>query len=743
MQWADRVLGRLVWLLLPAGVGIDLAVTGWRMQPNRSAVTYFCAVFFAALCARLVLAVIRRGTWRTPTMLLLAALVMWCVESASLQGASSGDGQAHLAAGEILFLVSYVLFVLFLVFDVDQRPSRALSASLDAAIVCGGSACAAGPLVVLVLGGSGAAPWVALLYPVLDLALVGLVVAQIVLRVRRNDRCSHLLIAGFVTLAAADLGFVNRVMHGSTGSDVVSVTLWGAGFALIVAAASMPRAAAGREATGEVPAAVLALSGVAAVVVLLLRPELRLGGAVALLGAATLAATGTRLYIALRDARSASRAIELSMTDDLTGLPNRRAINAQLAQDLADDVQFGLMIMDLDGFKEINDTLGHDYGDAVLHTAAARMRAALPESVHVARLGGDEFALIAPTVDELDLMEIAASAMTEVRRPDFVDGIELIVDASIGITTREPSDTSGSAILRRADVAMYQAKANTSGIVIYEPESDDFTRRRLRLTEELRHGVAQEQFEVHYQPQIGAADQHVVGVEALIRWRHSDGSLASPLSFLSIARNAGLMPRLGEMVIDMAAGDLARWRAQGLRTRIALNCAPPELMSGIFVRQLLNAVERCGLEPGDFVLEVTEDSFVSDPERARMVLAEVRQAGLQISIDDYGTGFSSLAYLRDLPVDELKIDRSFVGSMVGDPRVTTIVDSTVRLAHALGLRVVAEGVEDAVTSAALIAIGVDVMQGYHFARPLPADAAEAWISEWQQAASAFPGLASG
>ena len=731
MQTWDRVLSRLVWLLLPLGVGINLAITGWRMEPDRTAVTWFCLLFFAVLTGRLLLAARRWPARRVLLLLPVAGLLLWCVESASLQNASPDSGlRAHLATGEVLFLASYVLFAIYLVLDVDQRPSRTMAASLDAAIVCAGSACAAGPLVAVGLGGAGVASWVALIYPVLDLALAGLVVAQMALRVRHRNLRSLQFVVAFVVLSAADLGFVSRVVHGSTGSSVVSVTLWGAGFALFVGAASADRVPLLRGTAGQVPSGVLAAAAVAALAVLLAGPHLELGGAVAFIAAMTLLVSGARLHLALREAKTAAGAMKLAQTDDLTDLPNRRAINLRLTEALAGNHPLGLMIMDLNGFKEINDTLGHDFGDAVLRTAAARMRDALPGSVLVARLGGDEFALVTETDDELELIEIARAARAEIQRPDFVDGIELVVDAAIGITTRTKTDRTGSALLRRADVAMYQAKAATSGIAVYEPESDEFTRRRLRLTEEVRRAVDHDQLLVHYQPQIDASSQEVVGVEALVRWQHPAGSLESPMSFLPIARAAGLMPRLGEAVIRQAVADVVRWRAQGWSTRVALNCAAPELMSGIFVRQLLGVIDASELSPSDFVLEVTEESFVADPERARMVLAEVRAAGLSISIDDYGTGFSSLAYLRDLPVDELKIDRSFVAPMTSDARAATIVESTVRLAHALGLSVVAEGVEDAATSAALVAMGVDRLQGYHFTRPLPAEAVERWAEHW-------------
>jgi EAL domain-containing protein (putative c-di-GMP-specific phosphodiesterase class I) len=278
---------------------------------------------------------------------------------------------------------------------------------------------------------------------------------------------------------------------------------------------------------------------------------------------------------------------------------------------------------------------------------------------------------------------------------------------------------------------MYQAKTGGGGAALYERARDEFSRERLRIVDELRHGIANNQLVLWYQPQIDAATQQVRGFEALVRWNHPRQGLLSPVAFLPAARHAGLMPAISESVIRRATTDLVKWQEAGMTAPVSLNCAPPELLSGVFVRQLAAATASAGLRPDDFVIEVTEDSFISDPERARELVLQLRNRGLQVSIDDYGTGFSSLAYLRDLPIDELKIDRSFVRTITTDRRSEMIVESTIRMAHALDLRVVAEGVEDAATAAKLIATGADVLQGYHLARPMPAEEVVAWTRNWR------------
>jgi EAL domain-containing protein (putative c-di-GMP-specific phosphodiesterase class I) len=265
---------------------------------------------------------------------------------------------------------------------------------------------------------------------------------------------------------------------------------------------------------------------------------------------------------------------------------------------------------------------------------------------------------------------------------------------------------------------------------LYDHGSDGSSRKRLRLAEELRRALDNDELQVHYQPQIEAATQRVLGMEALVRWKHPQHGLVTPAVFLPVARQTGLMLAVSEIVMHQLVADARRWAAAGLRLRMSMNVAPPELLGGMLLPRLFAVVAAAGLSPDTVVVEVTEDSFLADPQRARQILDDVRGAGLQLSIDDYGTGFSSLAYVRDLPVQELKMDRSFVSTICRDRRSRMIVASTNQMAHALGMRLVAEGVEDAATAAELVAIGVDAMQGYHLARPMPAAEVEPWVRRW-------------
>jgi EAL domain-containing protein (putative c-di-GMP-specific phosphodiesterase class I) len=285
-------------------------------------------------------------------------------------------------------------------------------------------------------------------------------------------------------------------------------------------------------------------------------------------------------------------------------------------------------------------------------------------------------------------------------------------------------------MLRRSDVAMYEAKAARSGALLYDPSQDSFSRDRLQRTDELRRAIRGGQLEVWYQPEFDATTLSVISVEALVRWRHPNDGVLQPISFLPEARRHGMMNELSVEVMRMVVADARRWVDEGFTFRVSINCAPPELLGGVVLPRLYETLAETPLPPDTLVLEVTEDSFMTDPARAREQLLELRQHHVQAAIDDYGSGFSSLAYLRDLPVQELKLDRSFVSTLLTDHRSRVIVDATRQMGHALGLRIVAEGVEDAATADTLTEMQVDVLQGYHLSKPMPAAAVASWVRDW-------------
>jgi EAL domain-containing protein (putative c-di-GMP-specific phosphodiesterase class I) len=317
------------------------------------------------------------------------------------------------------------------------------------------------------------------------------------------------------------------------------------------------------------------------------------------------------------------------------------------------------------------------------------------------------------------MMELANLLLIEIRQQFVIDSISLTVDASIGITTRQATDTSSGELLRRADVAMYEAKEGRTNIALYDPDTDEFSRERLSLADELRRAIDDNQLVLWYQLQLDASTGMICGFEGLVRWQHPSRGLLSPAEFLPVARRCGLMQALSDEIGRIAVQDLVKWRNEGASPKIALNIAAPELLSGIMVPRLATLLDVAGLPTCNVLLEVTEDLFLADPERARSELLRIQGFGFEISIDDYGSGFSSLSYLRDLPISELKLDRSFVTTACTDARTQMIAASTLRMAAALGLRSVVEGVEDAATAAEFVRLGADVLQGFHLSRPVP------------------------
>ncbi|WP_165372659.1 putative bifunctional diguanylate cyclase/phosphodiesterase [Pengzhenrongella frigida] len=739
-----RGLGAAVWWIVGVGSVWILSLPGSQDSSQvRSAVAITLTLFFVAQFVRLLVAAVHHPSRRLSLLFLAAGIALWAGGAAMVSASQAVTAVTFPAPGEVLYLASYLGMAAFLLLDVPRRRLPTAAVWLEAAVVCGAAICLAGFALLTPLSGTfsrgGLQLLLAILYPLIDLILATLVLAQMMLRMRDHSRRTLTLAAGFLGLAAADTTFISSLSAGSYSSSLLLDAIWGFSFIAIVSGAiSCPTPIVARPIERQ-NMGVLPVAGALAVTVLVLHPPGGIGIYIMLPAIVTLVSAGARMMLALREAQGAAEAMRLSLTDELTGLPNRRALLAAADEALRDGSPLGFMLLDLDGFKDINDSLGHAVGDEVLKTLANRMRAALDPDVLVARLGGDEFALLAPGHDELRFFEIAQLVRVVLQSPLRVDSIDLSIDASVGITVREAADTSSTELLRRADIAMYEAKHSRAGVLHFDTSQDGFSRQRLRRGEDLRQAIAEDQLVVWYQPQVDARTRQVVAMEALVRWQHPTEGLLSPIAFLPDARRSGLMPAVTETVLRRMLADTRRWVDLGFTFRVAMNCAPPELIGDQLLPVLFQALDDAGL-PGDSILiEVTEDSFLSDPERAREALYDLRAHHVQVSIDDYGTGFSSLAYLRDLPVQELKMDRSFVSTVVTDERSRMIVQTTTHMAHALGLRLVAEGVEDAATAAELIPLGVDVFQGYQIARPMPADEVAAWVRRWC-AEHGVPGL---
>ena len=418
--------------------------------------------------------------------------------------------------------------------------------------------------------------------------------------------------------------------------------------------------------------------------------------------------------------------------DALTGLANRRGFLRRLDRAIRHGERHHhpvtLLMLDLDHFKELNDTLGHAVGDSLLAQLGPRLRQAIPDADTLARLGGDEFAVVLG--GDHRAADIAQRIAATLEEPFALEGASLHVDASIGIASFPDDGRDAADLLQRADVAMYQAKRARTGWATYDAERDVHSRERLALLEQLRLALHRDELVLAYQPKADLHTAQIAGVEALVRWQHPYRGLLPPGEFVGLAEQAGLMRQLTTQVLRIAIAEAARWRAAGRAISVAVNITATDLMDARFPDEVEQQLAEHHLPAEALQLEVTEDTVMSDPDRALDTLARLSEIGIGLALDDYGTGYSSLAYIKRLPVRELKIDRSFVFNMDADEQDATIVRSTIELAHNLGLRVVAEGVETDASWHALAGMGARYAQGYLLSPPLPARDLEAWLDDW-------------
>jgi diguanylate cyclase (GGDEF)-like protein len=419
--------------------------------------------------------------------------------------------------------------------------------------------------------------------------------------------------------------------------------------------------------------------------------------------------------------------------DALTGLPNRMTLQFELDNALVgywrDHVPFGLMLIDMDDFKRVNDTLGHQVGDRLLVQFASRLRDAVRPEDLVARLGGDEFAVVVYDAREPEVVVIAERIHAAVSDSIEVGGLSLEVGASIGISVCPEHGSDASTLLRRADVAMYNAKEKRTRIEVYHSERDLNSADRLGLLGELRQALVDDELELHYQPKVGTSDGTPIGVEALVRWRHPVRGYVPPDEFIGLAEGSGIMPLLTARVVCLALQQTARWRDEGMTVPIAVNIAPTDLTGGELASVITEGLAEHQLPPGMLQLEITERIVTHQLDEAKRTLARMREMGVAISLDDFGTGYSSLLRLSSLQVDEIKIDRGFVSELSQGERGIGIVRALIDLAHALGMPAIAEGVETAEELAMLHTLGCDGVQGWHVARPMPEQEATAWLRE--------------
>jgi diguanylate cyclase (GGDEF)-like protein len=420
----------------------------------------------------------------------------------------------------------------------------------------------------------------------------------------------------------------------------------------------------------------------------------------------------------------------LALHDALTGLPNRRLLQERLDRAIVASERSGknlaLMILDVDRFKEVNDTLGHDRGDALLQEVAQRLTEVVRDADTVSRLGGDEFAVLAPEVGSLlDAERLAGRVHSAFDEPFMVGDLLLHVEASIGVAMMPENADNSTELMQRADTAMYAAKSTHLGALLYRPGDDSNSAERLALLSDLRNALGTKQLSIHYQPKIDLASGQVIGTEALLRWNHPERGNIPPNDFIPLAENTGLIQGLTRYVLEMVCSQMSEWDRVGAEfghLPVSVNLSARNLLEPDFDEFLEDILASHLIEAERLELEVTESALIEDPVRSHQMLHKIAGLGVTLAVDDFGTGYTSMSQLGQMPLSTLKIDRSFTRRLADDPGGATLVKAMVDLAHEFGLEVVAEGVEDAEVTARLRELGCDIGQGYLWSRPVASDA---------------------
>ena len=651
-----------------------------------------------------------------------------------LSSMDADGGSPFPSPADIGYLLFYVLLLAALAVLVNrQLRGSGWSVFLDTAV---GSLGAAAVLAVFLspVFDSVAADQqslgtaIAAAYPLLDLLVVAAIAGIAASHGPDAGKRWLLLAAGLLIFAAADTIFALQGDLFTVGTPLDAT--WNIGIALIAlwvdgTSLSRPRSERRAAATTVSALAVPMVSTLAGLGVLILSSQMTVANfAVAL--------AGTTMALAVVPLVGRQQVLNrLARTDDLTGLRNRRAFNTDVPTRLAAGAgrNSALLLLDLDRFKEVNDSLGHDVGDRLLIQVGIRLNRQLRAGDLLARLGGDEFAILLTDSTREQALTVAVKLRAALAEPFLLEGITLQTSASVGISLHPDQGNDLTALLRKADMAMYKAKTSRDGHRVYDSEDDSHGEVRLRTLEELRLALTDEQLVLHYQPKVDLASGAVRDVEALVRWNHPERGLLSPDQFVPIIEEAGLMHALTQVVLRQALDQAVDWQAQGQPLTIAVNLSASSLVDMELPDRIGAMISARGLQPSILALEITEEFLLNDRDRARGILTRLHEQGIRISVDDFGTGYSSLSYLRDLPIDELKLDQSFVSPMAGDARAATLVSSAITLGHSLGLHMVAEGVDSGATYDQLIGYGCDYAQGFHLSEPVPAAELDSWLAD--------------
>ena len=565
-------------------------------------------------------------------------------------------------------------------------------------------------------------------YPLIDVVLLLLVLGVVISHHWRPSQAVWLLAVGVAGIALLDTVFLYQV---STNTFRPATPF--SGLSLVVTAA-IAFAAWTRQGTAVPPRGsqlpgllvpgALALTCLALLVVAAYSPTRPVPASSVVLAAAGVGAAVLRTAVGFRDIRLTAADRGESSTDELTGLPNRRAFNDAVTKALrgrSDGRPLAVLLLDLDGFKDVNDSLGHHRGDELLSLIAPRLQLAVRPGDVLARIGGDEFAVLADGADSALVEQMATRLRASCRGPFKVASRTVTMEASVGIALFPREGRNSHQLLQHADIAMYGAKDQRSGHSFYRDDYHQQRKTRLDVIADLRAGLDGGAVVVHYQPKVSLPDGMVIGVEALVRWQHPTQGLLAPAAFLPQAEAGGLMRELTLSVLSQALGQWAAWSAAGVETTMAVNLSVGDLLDPGFPSLTAQLLGDHAVPGRALVLELTEDILLADPTHGRSAIAKLLAQDVRVQIDDYGTGFSTLGYLRDLPeLGGVKLDRSYVKNLVSDPRSLAIVESTISLADALGLELIAEGVETVAVRDQLVALGCRQAQGYLFCSPLPA-----------------------
>jgi len=571
--------------------------------------------------------------------------------------------------------------------------------------------------------------------------LVGTAISLPFIGALGSDPRTWLVVAAF---GAGLAGSTATLVAGGVGTTWAAVTGPVAAVCMSLAATLRPGGVTPRPADPRASTIGAFVVIMASTAVLVISPPLGAAGPATWCAALAALGSSVRLLVNVRELALLAVTRREALTDELTGLANRRAVMRRLAELSEAGTPLALALLDLDKFKEVNDGLGHAVGDELLRKVAERLQPALRAGDLLGRLGGDEFAVVTPMDPHSDLQQTAVQLGTRLHgrlaAPFSVGGLFVHSSVSVGVTTTRgaagpDASEAASHLLREADVAMYDAKRSGVGVALYDTSRHADSSGHLVLVEELRTALTTGQLVLHYQPQLDVLTGRTVGVEALVRWAHPVRGLLPPAEFLPLAEVHGLMAPLTETVLAQAVAQVATWRETGLDLQVSVNLSASNLLDRSLPARVAELLATHAVPPSSIILEVTESVLLTDPDRSLAVVGALAELGLTVSIDDFGTGYSSLAYLRDLPVRELKLDRSFTNDLLIDDRTRAIVASTIDLAHELGLRVVAEGVEQEETLRDLALLGSDLSQGFLHSRPLPPDELRDWLSRAEAAAA--------